>query len=135
MIKELLHKSLSIALALTVLMSTLSFTIEKHYCGNILVDTAVFSNAEKCGMEMVSKKTTKSKPCCKDEVDVIKGQDELKFSFFEDLKFQKQQFLATFVFTYIYLFEGVDKNVSSFEAYKPPLVIRQLYKIDETYLI
>jgi len=31
--------------------------------------------------------------------------------------------------------EGLDSNVSTYEEYKPPLVIRQLYKIDETYLI
>ena len=28
-----------------------------------------------------------------------------------------------------------DKNVAFYKDYKPPLVIRQIYKIDETYLI
>jgi hypothetical protein len=33
------------------------------------------------------------------------------------------------------LFEGLETKVTSFEKYKSPLVIRQLYKLDETYLI
>ena len=38
-------------LALLVLFSTVSFTIEKHFCGDILVDVAVFTEVEKCAME------------------------------------------------------------------------------------
>ena len=33
------------------------------------------------------------------------------------------------------LVEGLEKNVSSYEEYRPPLVIRKIFKIDETYLI
>lgn len=133
--KELFHKVFIVALALMVLMSTLSFTIEKHYCGDILVDTAVFSNAEKCGMEMVSKKTTKPKPCCKDEVDVIKGQDKLKFSFFEDLEFQKQLFSNTFTLTYLNLFESLAKQTIPHKDYSPPNLIPDIQLLDQVFII
>ena len=53
----------------------------------------------------------------------------------DKITFEQQVFIASFVYTYINLFEGLDSNVSTYEEYKPPLVIRQLYKIDETYLI
>ena len=33
------------------------------------------------------------------------------------------------------LFESLDKKVVSYEEYRPPLVVRQIYKLDETYLI
>ena len=35
----------------------------------------------------------------------------------------------------INLFENLENNVSSFEEYEPPLVIKEIFKIDETYLI
>ena len=97
MIKVFLHKSFSVVLALLVLFSTVSFTIEKHYCGDVLVDVALFAEAEKCAMEpqeLALEKLTK-KHCCKDEVDVVKGQDELIKSF-NDLDFETQQFVVAF---------------------------------------
>ena len=48
MIKQWLHKVFSISMALLVLFSTISFTVEKHYCGDFLIDTDVFSQVKKC---------------------------------------------------------------------------------------
>ena len=121
-----------------VLFSTMSFTVNMHYCGDTLVETAVFHKAEGCGMEMDKPSTDgcaiTKKNCCNDEQSVVDGQDELQIQV-DSITLEQQVFIASFVYTYINLFEGLDNNVTSYEAYKPPLVIRQLYKIDETYLI
>ena len=126
-------------MALLVLFSTVSFTIDKHYCGSTLVDVAIFHKAKGCGMEMQNSSnkdcSITKKNCCKEEQIVIKGQDELKFSTIEDLNLDQQFFVATFVYTYNNLFDGLDNNLSSYAEYEPPLVIRRIYKIDETYLI
>jgi len=136
--KQVFHKIMSFLMAFVVLFSTMSFTINMHYCGGNLVETAIFHKAKGCGMEMEKPSTEgcsiTKKNCCDDKQLVIEGQDDLKFQF-DKLTFEQQQFVASFVYNYINLFEGLDKNVSSYEEYKPPLVIRQLYKIDETYLI
>ncbi len=136
--KQLSHKIMSMVLAFVVLGSTLSFTVNKHYCGGVLVETAMFHKAKGCGMEMQKASTEgcaiTKKNCCKDESLVIDGQDELQLTF-DTLTFEQHLFVASFVYTYINRFEGLDKKVSSYDYYKPPLVIRQLYKIDETYLI
>lgn len=50
----------SFLLVLIVLFSTFSFTIEKHYCGDFLVDVSFTGKADGCGMEM-NKATTKKK--------------------------------------------------------------------------
>ena len=125
-------------MAFVVLFSTLSFTINMHYCGDNLVETTIFHKAKGCGMEMEKPSTEgcsiTKKNCCDDKQLVIEGQDELKLQF-DKLTFEQQQFVASFVYTYIDLFEGLDKNVYSYEEYKPPLVVRQIFKIDETYLI
>nr|WP_262911085.1 hypothetical protein [Tenacibaculum ovolyticum] len=138
MIKQVFHKIISISMAFVVLLSTMSFTIDMHYCGGSLVDTAIFQKAKTCGMEMQKSQTKDcsitKKNCCNDKQTVINGQNELKLSF-DVLSFEQQQFLASFIYTYINLFECVDENISSYRDYSPPLVVREIYKLDETYLI
>ena len=136
--KKVLHKIMAFAMAFVVLFSTMSFTVNMHYCGDTLVESAIFQKAKGCGMEMEKPSTEEcsitKKNCCDDKQLAIEGQDDLQLQV-DKISFEQQVFIASFVFTYINLFEGLDSNVSTYEEYKPPLVIRQLYKIDETYLI
>ena len=136
--KKFIHKIMSLAMAFVVLFSTMSFTVNMHYCGDTLVETAIFQKTKGCGMEMEKPSTEgcsiAKKNCCDDKQLTIEGQDELQLQV-DKISFEQQVLIASFVYTYINLFEGLEKNVSSYEEYKPPLVIRQLYKIDETYLI
>ena len=125
-------------MAFVVLFSTMSFTMNMHYCGGTLVETAMFQKVKGCGMEMQTPSTEgcaiTKKNCCNDEQLVVDGQDELQLQV-DTISFEQQVFIASFVHTYINLFEGLDNNYSAYEAYKPPLVIREIFKIDETYLI
>ena len=137
--KQVSHKIASLLMAFVVLFSTLSFTVDMHFCGETLVDTALFHKARTCGMETQNPSSSDAcsmskKNCCSDKQLVIEGQNELQLSF-DSLSFEQQQFVVAFVYTYSTLFEGLDCNLSSFETYKPPRVIRQLFKLDETYLI
>ncbi len=136
--KGVFHKILSVSMAFVVLFSTLSFTVSMHYCGGTLVETAIFQKAKGCGMEMDKPSTEgcaiTKKNCCDDEQLAFEGQDELQLQL-DKITFEQQVFIASFVHTYINLFEGLDNNVSSYKEYKPPLVVRQIFKIDETYLI
>ena len=72
--------------------------------------------------------------CCSDEVIFVDGQDDLKISF-DNLSFDQQLFLTSFACSYTDLFEGSEENATLFRDYKPPLVIKNIYKLDETYLI
>ena len=129
---------MSLVMAFVVLFSTMSFTMNMHYCGGTLVETAIFQKAKGCGMEMekpaIEGCSITKKNCCDDKQLAIEGQDELQLQF-DKITFEQQVFIASFVHTYINLFEGLDSNVSSYKEYKPPLVVRQIFKIDETYLI
>lgn len=133
MIKQLLHKVFSISLSLLVLFSTVSLTVEKHYCGETLVDVSLFTEAEKCAMEATEKLQRKS--CCKDEVDVVKGQDELKAPSFEDLDLEQQQFLVAFTQSYISLFESLPKEVIPHSDYSPPNLVYDIQVLDQVFLI
>jgi len=130
---------MSIAMAFVVLFSTISYTVDMHYCGDKLVDTAIFHKAETCGMEMeqpspVKDCSVKKKNCCNDQQLVVDGQDELQLAF-DKLSIDEQLFVATFAYAYINLFEGSEEDLSSYRYYEPPPVIKPIYKLDETYLI
>ncbi|MBP0902239.1 hypothetical protein ACFSKN_05030 [Mariniflexile gromovii] len=125
-------------MAFVVLFSTMSFTLNMHYCGDTLVETAMFLKAKGCGMEMEKPSaddcSIAKKNCCDDEQLAIQGQEELQLQV-DKISFEKQIFVASFVYSYINLFENLEENVVSFKDYSPPLVTRQIYKLDETYLI
>jgi hypothetical protein len=136
--KQVFHKILSFLMAFVVLFSTLSFTIDMHYCGGTLVETAIFQKAKGCGTEMQNPPAEgcaiSKKNCCNDEQVVIDGQDELQLQV-DQISFEQQVFITSLVYTYVNHFQGLNEHVSSYEVYKPPLVIRRIYKLDETYLI
>lgn len=136
--KNILHKTIASLMAFVVLFATMSFSIDMHFCGDTLVETAVFHKAKGCGMEMQkpSKKdcTITKSNCCNDKQLLIDGQDELKLTV-DSISFKQQVFITSFLYSYSQLFKGLDKKVSTYETYKEPLVIKQLFKLDETYLI
>ena len=137
MIKKVLHKLFSVSLAFIVLCSTVSFTIEKHFCGDKLIDVSLFTESDKCKMEaleMELEKITKES-CCKDKIDVVKGQDELIVKSIDDLDFQQQLFVATFSYSYLNLFEGLPQLVIPHKNYSPPILISDIHVLDQVFLI
>lgn len=133
MFKSILHKVFTTLLALVVLFSTVSFAVEKHFCGDVLVDVGVFFEAEKCEMEaleMLQKKT-----CCKDEIHLVQGQDELSVSSFDDLEFDQQQFLYAFTHTYVFGLEILPKPIVPHIHYSPPLLFSDIQVLDQVFII
>lgn len=121
-------------MAFAVLFSTLFFTVESHYCGSNLIDTAVFTKAKSCSGDFTEKTTTK-KGCCKNEIDVIKGQDKLKVNSFDDLNFSLQIVFTSHVYSYASLVIGLPKQTVSHQEYVPPNLIYDIQVLDETFLI
>ena len=121
-------------MAFAVLFSTLFFTVESHYCGSNLIDTAVFTKAKSCSGDFTEKTTTK-KGCCKNEIDVIKGQDELKFSSFDDLYFSQQLFVVAYAYSYNNLFEGLSQQITPHKDYSPPNLVADIQVLDQVFII
>lgn len=132
MIKAFLQKGFSILLTFLVLLSTVSFTVEKHFCGDVLIDVAVFSEAHKCDLDAG---VMQKKSCCKDELDVVKGQKELKFSSFDDLEFTHQQFIIAFSYAFINLFNGLEEQVVPHKDYSPPNLVADIQVLDQVFII
>jgi hypothetical protein len=136
-LKQALYKLFSTAMALLVLFSTVSFTVEKHYCGDILIDSAVFTEVQKCNMEVSQQQSSKivKKSCCSDELEVVKGQDQLKLSKLEDFSIDQILFASAFAYTYVNIFEGLPKRVIPHKDYSPPNIIQDIQVLDQVFLI
>ncbi|TYB78230.1 hypothetical protein ES674_00165 [Bizionia myxarmorum] len=120
-------------MALLVLFSTVSFTVEKHFCGDVLIDTSIFNSAEKCTPDNAEVKTAVD--CCKDILDIIKGQDELSVKALQDLDFDHQLFLSTLTYSYLNLFEGLPELVVPHQNYSPPNLIADIQILDQVFII
>lgn len=124
----------SITLAFLVMFSTLSFAVEKHFCGEMMMDLAIFSETEPCCMALAHGDSPEENTCCSEEQTLVEGQEELRFSF-EELELPQQIFLASFGYSYISLFEDLPENVVPFRDYIPPLLVHDIQLLDETFLI
>ena len=75
--KAIMHKSGAILMSLLLLFSTLSFTVDMHFCGHSLVDVKLFQKAEDCGMAM-SSDAMKALGCCSDVEIQVDGRQDLE---------------------------------------------------------
>lgn len=126
-------------MAMVVMFSTMSFSINKHYCMDHLVDVSLILPAENCGMDMIITDTTDSEeltatPCCSDEHIAVEGQDEISTTSAVSIDIDKV-FATAFVYSYVLLFEPEIQDQPEFKAYQPPLITRDLPVLFETYLI
>lgn len=127
-------------MATVVLMSTMSFAMDMHYCGDTLVDFSFVQQVKTCGMEKAQATTSCENPalskksCCTDKQIVKEGKDDLKVSF-DQVTFEQQFFVASFTFSYLSLFEGIESNDVPFLDYPPPFVKRDVLVLHQTFLI
>ncbi len=135
--KRFITKIVSFSLAVAILSTTSSFSMDMHFCCNRLVDVAVFNDAKTCS-EITQKTPIKrciseDKSCCSNK-SFVKIGDDIQTVFFY-FNYDSFVFLSTFFYTYINLFEGLEKQVIPFETYVPPLVSKDIIVLHETFLI
>ena len=138
MLKGVFKNIVSFSMALLVLASTMSFTISEHFCGDELVDTSLFVEADTCGMEIPVSSSNETSfttnGCCNDVVQIIEGQDDFKSNVVQ-LDYKQQVFLAVFAFSYEALFAESNKNLVPFNTYAPPLIVKDIQVLDAVFLI
>ena len=124
-------------MALMLLLSTVSWTIEKHTCMGRVMDVALFAKAQDCGMDAAMQAMEDESlvnHCCGEEVITLQGQDDLKISF-NDISLDQQVFLVAFTQAYVGLFTTLEQQTSINEYYPPPLLVKDIQLLDETFLI
>ena len=138
--KQFFQRSMAFFLAFVVLMTTSSFAVDIHYCGDTLVDFSFVQQVEKCDMEKALANTNNAdldvsvKSCCTDKQLVKEGQDDLKVSF-NTLTLEQHIFVATFMYSYISLFEATESTAVPYVDYAPPFIKRDVQALHQTFLI
>ncbi len=140
--KKIIHKIASFTLALIVLFSSFSFTVNQHICGGEVASTTFFIDADDCGMSMdkcenkLSNKQTSldKEPCCKDVSTVIQGNQNNQQAQQFNLEIPSIEFVATFVYTYVAKFQETT-SVFSFVNYKSPLVYKNIQTLFQVFRI
>nr|WP_293280366.1 hypothetical protein [Allomuricauda sp.] len=127
--RQFFHQIASLLMALLLMASTVSWTVDKHICMGRVMDISFFAHADDCGMDMDMETS-----CCDDESFTVQGQDDLKISF-ENFDLDQQVFLISFVQTYFQRFEVELEEPNSFIAYNPPPLLRDVQVLDQTFLI
>ena len=130
--KVLFFKIASFLLAVLVCLSTFSFTLEKHYCGDSLVDVSFTGTDADCGME---NDDSVKKNCCKDEVQQVEGQHELLQASIDDFSFQKQQLLVSFFASNRDFFIVKESTEIVFNDLSPPDLLVNYCVLYQSFLI
>lgn len=132
--KQYFRKTTSVTLAFLLLFSTLSFAVEKHFCGDSLIDVSFVGKADLCDVEMQSD-VVQIKECCKDEVQNIHGQDELQLQNLEKITFTKQQFLSAFVYSFSPTFSITTQKIPFVREFLPPAIFTNFQVKYQTFII
>jgi hypothetical protein len=133
--KHFFIKIASVLIALLVLFSTFSFTVEKHFCGDFLMDVSFTGNLEVCATDIAPDSSVKLKKCCKDEIQKIDGQDELQQNSINKISFQQKQFLVAFFVSYTNLFSENKTNTNFYKDFSPPDIPLDYQVFYQTFLI
>lgn len=139
--KEFLYKITSSTVAFLVLFSTLSFTVDKHYCGDRLVEVAIFSDVKGCGMVKdmeIDKETSdvisfSKTSCCKNESSFIEG-NSIDQQAVQKLKLQQINFATALIVSFNNLTIETS-HITSFSHYDPPIVDHEVIILYENFRI
>jgi hypothetical protein len=130
--KKSLLKLVAASLAILVLFSTFSFTVDKHFCGDFLMDISFTGEADKCDMDH-SKKLRAN--CCKDEIAHIEGLDILHQQVQKDFTFKTQKVFIAFFQSYLDSFQPNKTKPLFLKDFSPPDILDDFQVSFQCFLI
>jgi len=140
LMKVFFHKSIATLMACVVLFTTMSFTVDMHFCGDTLVDISIAHKASSCEMDMVAapadcdELADQEKSCCNDQQVVKQGQDDLKIAF-DALSLDQQLFVTSFTYAYLSVLERSQSSEPSVIEYSSPFIKQDVQVLHQSFLI
>lgn len=139
--KRKLQQIAAVFLAAFLLFSTISLSVDLHFCGDHLVDLSFTGRAANCNAVLNAAANSGKCPmaameCCSDEAISLQGQDDLQQHIF-DYSLSHPDYLAHAI---IYNFYQVGSPIlkespTSFVDSSPPPLIRKIHLLHSTFLI
>jgi hypothetical protein len=140
------HQTAAWSLILLVLMTSLSFTIDTHYCEGELQNISFFGKAEPCQKANATKEVycpvhkkmmimDEKNSCCENKTILVDNDDDLK-----DINFSIPtiQQLQQFAIAYALVFHAkitIDTQSLHTFLYQSPIIPREIYALSETFLL
>ncbi len=122
-------------MAVLLLTSTVSWTVEQHFCMGRIYDYALFAKADKCGMELLPEQGFHSNDsCCDDEVISVDGRRDLHPSL-NLVEIGQHYFTESFNSSYSLLSEIRLQRPLPNEYYPPPVIVRDIHLLEGVFLI
>ena len=145
-----ISKFIAPALALMVLVSSMSYNIDFHYCQGELKSFSLFGKAKNCH-EMASKmaschhkKQVDEKPmacsegdnnCCNNKTVYFESDFDEQVVNLDSLSLESLSFVVAFKHSSFYDLYEVIKDLIPFERYKPPLIQKDIPVLFESFLL
>jgi len=137
---QVLHKILAVIIALVVLFSSLSFTVEKHVCMGEVTDVSYFMEPDTCGMtvdecdvnDSLETKIKKEK-CCNNVQELIPGNQNEQHAL-QSFEIEQVYFVLVYSYTFLNLLEEKEQSIA-FDYYLPPIVDKDVQALYQTFLI
>lgn len=134
LMKVLIFKLQASSMALLLLLSTISWTVEKHICKGAVTDIAFFSQPRYCCMADGFTTGFNNSQCCGDEVFTLAGQNELLFNF-SYFDFPQSVFVIAHPTTLVHLLGSISKKKADSLYYPPPYWATDLNILHQVFLI
>ncbi len=137
--RKLIFKIKAILLALMVLVSSNTYAITSHFCGEELVEVSYFGDDVGCAMEKINdycntKKKVKKK-CCSDKRILLEAED-YNIAKELNLDFEALSFTAAFLAFYFELFS--DQEITEYyflKEFPPPDAKQNIQVLHQTFLL
>lgn len=137
--KSFISKISSIVMAIVIVLSTMSYTIDMRYCDGDLLDTAVGTSTDICDSEFhaaAAKNCCKVKEnCCSIEQIIVEGLDALMSYTYDDLKFEQKYVHVAQYYSYLQPFKVFAKNIVPNYGNSPPRIVSNIQKLHQVYLL
>jgi len=147
------YRIISILLALLVLVSSVGFTANMHYCKGKLKSFSLLGKAKTCHeakpmtmmpncphhkkmMEEQAACSEKEKDCCDSKFQYFQSDTDKQIGSAQlEISVPIQQFILASVITFFSALEFTDKQDLNFAYHSPPIIVRDTYALLQRYLI
>lgn len=130
-----MKKTFSTLLSLLILLSSFNFNLSAHYCGQQLIDVAIFGDAEICPMAKENACESDKMPCCADRNIIIDGEDYLASKDLSKHEIKKTEALIASFGYPIELLNSNEISLITDDNYDPPLLEREIPILIQSFLL
>lgn len=136
--KEVFKKITAVIMVAILLLSTTSFAVYKHFCGENLVAISTEKVDSCCESETVPLKSDKlnfsEEDCCKNETSI---KDVQIFDTTNTVKIDKSQtlFLTSFYYNFVEKLTFVNTTKNYYKDFSPPKLVSNKQVLFQTFLI